>query len=592
MQMSLIAGGSDHFVGSASGILLANLLQTCHTPSALLPETYRNTTIISGSLPPDHVPPLPSKAIGSKLMQAYCNHDHICYPYLSIEKLQQSFEAVYDKKSHCTASDEFFVSMALAIATAQVHKFNWNGIYDAETHYNRAMLKLADVMASGGIDRIQALLLVCQYRMGSTSKNTTANVWHLIGLAARMCLEMGLHRSTTYQLNNLVDTESPEFHSMQLKKKCFWSLIALDRVTSIALGRPLAIQLEDIDVTKPNMEAQRREIHLRDPTATSAFTVLDELAGEAIFAHVVSYRLLCGRILNTLYRNPETTTSDHGSFEQARILLSDELRAWDVDTGKLPLTQEEQTEADTIANSSCFRSPEWWKLLYHNAMLMLYRPSPCLCDASQSSTTLQRIFNSAQEAINLYASLHRSKKMNYSWITMHSVFNAGLSYIYALRNHLQSIQGSLPSDVSQARLDPKPTINQVFNDTRACSKVLVAVSERWDAAKNCSDLFDKLSDAVISDIVESSHVPTSDSYVSQPHSQHILQENNEVNNSQTQTVQVEGAYDHTANSNYFHVDSTFRDCFGDLQDLALDEYHNDALSRLSNEWYLELAGDV
>ncbi|KAI9149913.1 transcriptional regulatory protein [Paramyrothecium foliicola] len=598
MHMSLIAGGSDHFVGSASGLLLANLLQTCQTPSSGPSNTYWTANTTSGSQSPDIIPPLPPKSVGRKLVQAYCNHDYLCYPYLSIEKLQQSFDAVYESNVQSTAYDDFIVDMVLAIATAQVHKYNWNGVYDAELHYNRAMLKLGDVMVLGGIHRIQALLLVCQYRMGSTSKNTTASVWHLIGLAARMCLEMGLHRATTYQRLQGDQTlglgVSCDVPSAKLKRKCFWSLVALDRVTSIALGRPLAIQLEDIDVELPDSEISGQGVASNYPTPTSPLETPDESESTVIFAHVVSYRIVCGRILNSLYRNPKNAPPSQRNFEQIRYELADELREWDLNTGKLPLFPGPSSEHGAIPDSSCFRSAEWWKLLYHNAILMLYRPSPCLCDASRSSATLQRIFDSAQESINLYASLHRSKKMNYSWITMHSVFNAGLSYIYALRNHLQSSKNPVPQNGPQAQLHPKPTITQVFNDTRACSKVLVAVSERWDAAKNCSDLFDRLSDAVVSDIVEAPRVPVADANTSPNNPQNMLVGSHLTPNSTVALHPTEGFYDQAAPSSYLHmtVDHTFKDCFGDLQDLALDEYHNDALSMLSQEWFLGLTGDI
>lgn len=131
---------------------------------------------------------------------------------------------------------------------------------------------------------------------------------------------------------------------------------------------------------------------------------------------------------------------------------------------------------------------------------------------------------------------------------MHSVFLAGLSYIFALRHHFQ-LQ-------PRARLHTTPTISQVVNDTRACSKVLVAVSERWDLARNCSDLFDRLSDAVVADVVEASTPQTGMNVVdSVP---------------------------------FGAVDNTFRDCFGDLQSLGLDEFHNDAISQLSQEWFFGL----
>jgi hypothetical protein len=135
---------------------------------------------------------------------------------------------------------------------------------------------------------------------------------------------------------------------------------------------------------------------------------------------------------------------------------------------------------------------------------------------------------------------------------MHAVFLAGLSYIFALRHHFSG------SEPQRARLHTTPTINQVVNDTRACSKVLVAVSERWDLARNCSDLFDRLSDAVVADVVEAS---------------------------------VAAPVQFSADLAGMTVDSTFRDCFGDLQSLGLDEFHNDAISQLSQEWFFGLGGE-
>ena len=648
MHMSLIAGGSDHFVGSASGIFLANLIQNLESPSSIASATTAATTttwnhqgtnhghrvnertrernnnnnnniiIDSGhengraqirssrSPSPESAPPLPSESHASSLLNAYLDHDHICYPFLSITRLRQSFHAVYNASAPSTPSDAFFVDMVLAIGTAQFHKYSWNRVYDAEAHYNRATLKFGNVMAQGGLERLQAVLLVCQYRMGSTPRHATASVWHLIGVAARMCLEMGLHRSTTYKLPSDFRQRNQEqitqlAETMGIKKRCFWSLIAIDRVASIALGRPLAIQLEDTDVDAPS---------LHNPSSLAPFNgghdlvQMQDIAPEgteeesnraALFAHIVAYRILCGRILNALYRNPKSTVpNDENHFERVRYELSLELHAWAQDSLSLPTTNttnRDGTDHGDQPGNSSFRSAEWYKLLYHNAVLMLYRPSPCLCDAARNSDTLQRIFESSREAINLYASLHRSKKMNYSWITMHAVFNAGLSHIYALRNHLQSLQASAADVGFSAQLDPRPTIPQVINDTRACSKVLVAVSERWDAAKNCSDLFDRLSDAVLSDLIEAAKIPST----TVAGTRDTPRQTQDAQSLSASAMDMSGGYgDSSINFNYMHmaVDDTFRDCFGDLQGLALDEYHNDALSQLSQEWFLGLGADL
>ncbi|QPC79076.1 hypothetical protein HYE68_009828 [Fusarium pseudograminearum] len=567
IQMSLIAGGGHHFVGSTSGLLLANLLQSRPQPSSSLHASGWKPSTIS-DLTPQGGSGLPPKTLASELIKAYCSHDHLCYPFLSIKFLYRSLDAVYEEGREKDPVDAFFVDMTLAIGTAQVHKFNWNGVYDAETHYNRAMTRLADVLARDGIERLQALLLVCQYRMGTTSSNTTTSVWHLIGVAARTCLEMGLHRAATYALppaNENDESLEAKEEEMETKRRCFWSLVALDRVTSLALGRPLALQLEDIDVDLPPSSTSDQLPQDSSPLSSAPYGTPQYRAATSVFVHIVRYRLICGKIINALHRSTKHVSFASIGYEEMRTALARELQEWHTETANLPLVKSDATAASPASGSS-FRCEEWYRLLYHNGVLMLFRPSPCLNDASVNSVALQNIFDSAREAIVLYASLHRSRKMNYSWITMHTVFLAGLSYIFALRHHFQALQLQT-SEPRRARLHTTPTINQVVNDTRACSKVLVAVSERWDLARNCSDLFDRLSDAVVADVVEAS-TPNNHG------------------------MSVAAAVPFSADLTNMTVDSTFRDCFGDLQSLGLDEFHNDAISQLSQEWFFGLGDET
>ncbi|KPM40831.1 hypothetical protein AK830_g5698 [Neonectria ditissima] len=572
IQMSLIAGGGNHFVGSTSGLFLANLLQPGLQPSS---SGWKPSSSVSGGQPttPLAVSGLPPRSLAEELLRAYCSHDHLAYPFLCTRALHRSLDAVYaaaEAPEKVDAADGFFVDMTLAIATAQVHKFNWNGGYDAETHYARAAARLADVLARDGIQRLQALLLICQYRMGTTSSNTTTSVWHLIGVAARTCVEMGLHRASTYEgPRSSGDGDAARDEDMEIKKKCFWSLVALDRVASLALGRPLAIQLEDIDVDFPAHANPSEPLPADSPVSSTTYGTPQWRAATSIFVHIVRYRLLCGRALNALHRSSKHSCAPDDRSEETRDGLARELRGWLADTAGLPLVRagdSSSSSSSSPASGSSFRSEEWYRLLYHNAVLMLFRPSPRLSEAALTSAALQHVFDSSREAIGLYASLHRSRKMNYSWITMHAVFMAGLSYVYALRNHFQAR--------SRAALHATPSIAQVVNDTRACSKVLVAVSERWDLARNCSDLFDRLSDAVVADVVEAHTAPSAVPAAEQP---------------------VSGAF---ADDLYGHagfvnmsVDDTFRDCFGDLQNLGLDEFHNDAISQLSQEWFFGLGGD-
>lgn len=66
------------------------------------------------------------------------------------------------------------------------------------------------------------------------------DTWFLVGVATRMAIGMGLHTSSTYE-NVPVDVS-------EYRKRIFWSLYMMDRVVSMALGRPFAMRDNDIDV--------------------------------------------------------------------------------------------------------------------------------------------------------------------------------------------------------------------------------------------------------------------------------------------------------------------------------------------------------
>ncbi|KAF4500999.1 transcription activator acu-15 [Fusarium agapanthi] len=340
IQMSLIAGGGHHFVGSTSGLLLANLLQSRPQPSSSLTTSWKPNSL-PGLTSPQTNSGLPPKTLASELLKVYCSHDHLRYPFLSTKSLYRSLDAVYEDSSAKDPVDAFFIDMTLAIGTAQVHKFNWNGVYDAETHYNRAMTRLADVLARNGIERLQALLL------------------------------MGLHRAATYALPRTLDepTRKVKEEEMETKRRCFWSLVALDRVTSLALGRPLALQLEDIDVDLPPSSTADQLPEDSSPLSSAPYGTPQYRAATSVFVHIVRYRLICGKIIKALHRSAKHVTFPNTSYEEMRTALARELQEWHTETANLPLVKNDT--AASPASGSSFRSEEWYRLLYHNQYLRL-----------------------------------------------------------------------------------------------------------------------------------------------------------------------------------------------------------------------------
>lgn len=67
--------------------------------------------------------------------------------------------------------------------------------------------------------------------------------WRVTGLAARLCIELGLHRREMYEM--MTDDERDATTLL------FWSIYCLDRRWSFGTGMPFALQDSDIDTHLP-----------------------------------------------------------------------------------------------------------------------------------------------------------------------------------------------------------------------------------------------------------------------------------------------------------------------------------------------------
>ncbi|KAK0367293.1 hypothetical protein LTR02_002274 [Friedmanniomyces endolithicus] len=317
-------------------------------------------------------------------------------------------------------------------------------------------------------------------------------MWHTVGIAVRTALELGLHRESSYSIKpgpELDEAQLVRYRDQELGRRCFWCMIAFDTITSSILGRPLGIRGDDIDTALPLVEIDG----LLTPLFTSTVAGMRRIA---IFNKIVRYRLFCGKLITSLHRKRSPDISIEDAL-RLRDELADELDLWYSSLHELRLPHNATLDED---GHSCYLSPTWYEMLYANATLMVWRPCPLLADITNDRHTLQRIYDSATNAINSYAVLHRNRLINYSWVTLHFVFMAGLSYIYAVSRHLRGrINGT---QGNACLLEDDPTTIDVVNISRACSNVLVAVAERWNTQRHCHEVFDRLSDAVLNDAIK------------------------------------------------------------------------------------------
>lgn len=308
----------------------------------------------------------------------------------------------------------------------------------------------------------------------------------------------------------------------------------------------------------------------------------------ALFNHIISYRVICGNILSSLHNGTTRTQTDEGSALAARNKFAAELAQWHRDTARLDLPDVDLSSS-CLGDRSSFRSREWYEMLYHNGLLMLYRPSPALSAvSSRDPIILQTIFAAAKQSITLYAHLHRSRRINYTWITLHAVFMAGLSYIYAAGRHFRSHKRGT-NDSTGPILEKDPTIIEIVNDSRACSTVLAAISERWNPTKHCHDVFNRLSDAVLTDAVE---YHTKGARINSLETNRQAFESPSMQDAAARFPGTDGLGRswNTAEMNLspLAVDAVLHDCFDDLQSFQMYGCGDDPIGQLSHDWLGEI----
>ena len=363
-------------------------------------------------------------------------------------------------------------------------------------------------------------------------------------------------------------------------------------MVSITLGRPLAIHLDDVNLALPDFDAGQF------PSLTERTVILSSENHQQIaaFVHITRYRIICGKIMTSLHQGRHNNEETLALGRQAD--LSNELDRWRYQARSLNLNSCNDVSATSW--SSSFLTPEWYELLYHNALLMLYRPSPALpLDSSRASVVLPIIYASAKQSIGFYAHLHGLSRMNYTWITLHSVFLAGLSFLYAAGRHFRSRKNQRQGH-DLPMLGSDPSILEIVNISRSCSNVLVAVSERGNIPRQCHHVFDRLGDAVLKDAVDfhtSHNVPAGPqpiqlTYTSRP----PLNDNTEHPAIQTPEYTMEGAPSggwplHDAGApSLLAIDDAFRDCFDDLQNFHESAFGEDPIGQLLQDWLGQIDG--
>ncbi|KAI9727559.1 MAG: hypothetical protein M1828_006501 [Chrysothrix sp. TS-e1954] len=189
-----------------------------------------------------------------RLCQIYEDEMGLMYPVVDFSKIKQYATLLFGladsgmrrtlivqgKGDALEDPDLDLVRLVLAIALvceSSGHNDLATSLYDGTSYKRKDGFE-------GNIDiqRIQIMILAAMYHFHTDDEGLS---WRIIGVTARACVELGLHRSETYA--RLFQDDQDRAAAL----KVFWSVYVLDRRWSFGTGMSFALSDSDIDPALP-----------------------------------------------------------------------------------------------------------------------------------------------------------------------------------------------------------------------------------------------------------------------------------------------------------------------------------------------------
>ncbi|KAF9556323.1 hypothetical protein CPC08DRAFT_765310 [Agrocybe pediades] len=488
--LSLNSAAEPHYIGASSGWSWAKTvlgtLGPSRSPSSKyyshrfrnLPDDFKHKQKPS---PASDLPRIPSTAVADVLIRAVYEHIQARYPFQCWRTFNE-WHAQRDKyivdepmgRDEQTAA--FFIWLMYATGARLLETTHLPGLHPPEIYYAKAMEYLDTIVTLHNLANIQAFLLLAVYSLRCTEG---PSVWHLVGLAMRLSVELGLHRKASRQAR----LRDP--YTVELRRRIFWSVYGLDRFLALTMGRPLGIQDTDIDVELPldvdfseSDDSALRSLSEKEPATPSSPAAASEASASTVSQkpitsmtsalHVIKCRQIESEIQRLMYRVDHVGNNAEISPEVTRLLAR--LDRWKANIPQRP--------AGPHSPPCC--SPEWFSWRYFEATLFLLRP--LTVKAQPSDPLLLRCAHAAAGAVEAQRRLHQLPPVSLSLSALHSVFLSGLTLLHCM--HLN------PRIVSPA------LANRAI---RACSNTLFLYAQHFVAAEPFRDAFEDLANACLDD---------------------------------------------------------------------------------------------
>ncbi|KAK1846348.1 hypothetical protein CCHR01_11014 [Colletotrichum chrysophilum] len=247
----------------AIGFLSRSAMAEPRDNSDDLPRKFSLAEVVSGALAIDGRDP--STAIPAPQSPGITNHlasvsqvstlQHVrkflewsaLLPYLDEDIFLRQCESIMASRAqpqpaqNSQSLHNFNVHMACAIGILLSPSSTHLSLLSAGLH-STAIKELPSVLRTEmALEHIHCMIMLLIYSLFNSSGGSA---WHLLGLAVKTCISLGLHREPDAH-SNLTISEATR------RRWLFWTVYYFDRMISLVMDRPVSIQDDDISVRLP-----------------------------------------------------------------------------------------------------------------------------------------------------------------------------------------------------------------------------------------------------------------------------------------------------------------------------------------------------
>ncbi|KAK3943895.1 fungal-specific transcription factor domain-containing protein [Diplogelasinospora grovesii] len=485
--------------------------------------------------------PFPDKALGLKLVTLYFEHANPQIPVLHRGDFMDMFEQAYlpENDGRVRGPRELYMlNMVFAIGggiiLGESAKTGGTNTQDAEgktaaasgsskqcqpEEYHASAVRYLDACLSRDVhlEELQAVLLLANFAL---LRPVPPGLWYIVGVSVRLAVDLGLHYEDGKDVDSGLRKDASDTHARErgrreyvrdMRRRLWWCTYSFDRLVSICVGRPFGISDQVITTEFPSL--------LEDRYITQGRGILEpppdvpEPTYKLVAHHYFRLRLLQSEILQVL------------QFQQAQIaramgvqnppILSllpspflsrfDSFRSWRVDIDRRLF--EWKMSAPTKDETGVAFSIEFLDLNYWQAIIMLYRQSlsvPAMFEGEYNTSkevnspmeanysmesrededrVYLKVAEAGQRIIRLYRQLHLAGLVNYTYLSTHHLFMAGISYLYAIWH----------SPIVRSRL----SMDEVDFTVLAAKSVFTDLIDKCPPAEACRDAFDRTARATV-----------------------------------------------------------------------------------------------